>query len=55
MPLDQFIDETLTGLATEVEEVVVEKAKVNRNNAGPNEHKFVHELNTYMVTALSGG
>jgi uncharacterized oxidoreductase len=54
MPLDRFVEETMTALGTEAEEVLVELAQVNRNNPGPNEHKFVTELNTYLATELAG-
>lgn len=53
MPLDRFIEGTLVALETGAEEVLVEEAKVYRNNPGPNEHAFVTELNTYMADALA--
>lgn len=49
MPLEAFIEQTMKGLATDSEEVVVEQAAALRNNAGPNEHKFVNEFNQYMA------
>ncbi|MFK3741172.1 SDR family oxidoreductase [Massilia sp. TN1-12] len=49
MPLDAFIEQTMQGLATDKEEVVVELAAGLRNNAGPNEHKFVNEFNQFMA------
>jgi uncharacterized oxidoreductase len=49
MPLEAFIEQTMQGLATDSEEVVVELAAGLRNNAGPNEHKFVNEFNQYMA------
>lgn len=52
MPVDAFIEETMTLLATNVEEVVVDAARVNRDNAGPNEHAFINELNDYMSANL---
>ncbi|MEV6995106.1 SDR family NAD(P)-dependent oxidoreductase [Streptomyces sp. NPDC093228] len=52
MPTKAFIDEALKGLATDAEEIVVEQARVYRNNAGPNEHAYVDELNTFMTTQL---
>lgn len=54
MPLGAFVEETIDALASEAEEIVVQKARINRDNAGPNEHKFVQELNTYMASALAG-
>jgi hypothetical protein len=38
MPLDQFIAETMSVLATDAEEILVEGAKAFRANVGPNEH-----------------
>jgi uncharacterized oxidoreductase len=49
MPLADFVKQTLAGLATEAEEVVVEAARGARNNPGPNEHKLVNELNAYFI------
>ena len=45
MPLDQFIAETMTLLETEADEIVVERAKAFRDNAGPHEHDFVDGFN----------
>ena len=45
MPLAEFIDETMRILGTDAEEVLVERAKALRNNAGPNEAAFVHHFN----------
>jgi uncharacterized oxidoreductase len=45
MPLAEFIDETMRILGTDAEEVLVERAKPLRNNAGPNEAAFVHQFN----------
>jgi uncharacterized oxidoreductase len=52
MPLDEFIAETIAALESDSEEIVVERARIYRDNAGPNEHAYVYELNTYMATAL---
>lgn len=49
MPLDAFIVQTMAGLAGDKEEVVVESAQPMRNNAGPNEHKWVNEFNAYLA------
>lgn len=54
VPLGKFIDGTIKALGTDAEEVLIEEAKPYRNNAGPNEHAYVNELNSYMVAALSG-
>jgi len=53
MPLDKFIEETMKALGTEVEEVLVESAQANRNNAGAGEHKFINELNGYVESVLT--
>lgn len=49
MPLDAFIGQTMAGLATGKEEVVVESAQPMRDNAGPGEHKLINEFNAYLV------
>ena len=54
MPLDKFVTETMAALATDAEEVLVDLARPNRNNPGPNEHAFVTELNTYLSKELAG-
>jgi uncharacterized oxidoreductase len=48
MPLAEFIDETMRVLGTDAEEVLVERAKPLRNNAGPNEAAFVNQFNDMM-------
>jgi uncharacterized oxidoreductase len=53
MPLEKFIAGTIAALGTDAEEVLVEEARAFRNNAGPAEHKYVNELNTYLETSLS--
>jgi len=45
MPLADFIEETVRVLGTDTDEVLVERAKPLRNNAGPNEAAFVTEFN----------
>jgi uncharacterized oxidoreductase len=50
MPVADFIAETMAGLASGKEEVVVESALAARNNPGPGEHKLINELNTYFLT-----
>ncbi|WCM23027.1 SDR family NAD(P)-dependent oxidoreductase [Paraburkholderia bryophila] len=54
MPLEAFIDETMTVLATDVDEVLVEGAKPFRENPGPGEHAFVNGLNAQMMEVLGG-
>ena len=51
MPLEQFIAETMSVLATDADEILVERAKGFRGNAGPNEHALVNGFNR-EVTAL---
>lgn len=49
MPLDAFITQTMEALAGDSEEALVELAAPLRNNAGPNEHKFVTEFNQHIA------
>jgi uncharacterized oxidoreductase len=49
MPLAEFIEETMQVLGTDVEEVLVERAKPLRNNPGPGEAAFVTQFNHMMV------
>jgi uncharacterized oxidoreductase len=51
MPLAEFIEETISVLGTDVQEVLVERAKPLRNNPGPNEGAFVTEFNELMAQA----
>ncbi|OMF34826.1 SDR family oxidoreductase [Paenibacillus peoriae] len=48
MPLDSFIDATIKILGTDTDEVLVEEAKMFRNNPGPNEGVLVTQLNDTM-------
>ena len=50
MPLTEFIEETMRVLGTDAEEVLVERAKPLRNNAGPNEAAFVNQFNDMMAS-----
>jgi uncharacterized oxidoreductase len=50
MPLAQFIEETMQVLATDAAEVLVERAKPIRNNAGSGEAAFVTQFNDMMTT-----
>jgi uncharacterized oxidoreductase len=54
MPLEAFIDETIAVLGTEVDEVLVEGAKLFRGNPGPGEHSFVNGFNAQMMEVLAG-
>ena len=49
MPLSEFIEETIQVLGTDADEVLVERAKALRNNAGPNEAAFVFQFNDMMA------
>jgi len=49
MPLAEFIAETMQVLGTDAEEVLVERAKPLRNNAGPGEAAFVTQFNDMMA------
>lgn len=48
MPLDEYISETIQLLGTDAEEILVERVKPLRNNAGSNEHAFVKQFNDMM-------
>ena len=50
MPLAEFIEETMRVLGTDAEEVLVERAKPLRNNAGPDEAAFVFQFNEMMAS-----
>ncbi|EHS59613.1 SDR family NAD(P)-dependent oxidoreductase [Paenibacillus kribbensis] len=54
MPLASFIEETLKVLGTDAYEVIVEEAKMFRNNPGPNEGIFVTQLNNMMYESPKG-
>ena len=49
MPLAQFIEETMQVLGTDADEILVERAKPLRNNAGPDESAFVTQFNDVML------
>ena len=49
MPLAEFIAETIKILGTDAQEVLVERAKPLRSNAGPNEGAFVTQFNDMMA------
>lgn len=49
MPLDAFIAETMAGLASEAEEVIVEAIRPIRANPGPGEHALVNAFNTDLL------
>jgi uncharacterized oxidoreductase len=49
MPLAEFIDEAITVLGTDAEEILVERVKPLRNNPGPNEGAFVTQFNDRLM------
>lgn len=49
MPLDAFIAETMAGLASEAEEVIVEAIRPVRANPGPGEHAMVNAFNADLL------
>ncbi|MGA3300926.1 MAG: SDR family NAD(P)-dependent oxidoreductase [Candidatus Acidiferrales bacterium] len=51
MPLAAFIEEAVTVLGTDAEEVMVERVKMLRNNTGPNEFVFVAQFNDMIASA----
>jgi uncharacterized oxidoreductase len=53
MPLKPFIEETMAVLATDAEEVLVERAHVLRSRPGPGEMAFVHEFNSAFLSGTS--
>jgi uncharacterized oxidoreductase len=52
MPLDKFIAETMQILGTDVNEVVVDAAKLLRNAVGPNEQETLVAFNNRILVAL---
>jgi len=52
MPLDQFIAETMSVLATDADEILVEGAKAFRANVGPNEHALVNGFNQQALATF---
>ena len=49
MPLQEFIDETMTLLATNATEILVEGVKMLRNNVGPDEGAFLTQFNDRLA------
>jgi uncharacterized oxidoreductase len=49
MPLNEYIAETMKLLVEGQEEILVERVKPLRNNAGPNEAAFVKQFNDMMT------
>jgi len=55
MPLDRFIAETMSVLATDADEILVENAKAFRGNPGPNEHALVNGFNQQAMALFAAG
>src|ERR1700686_2166336 len=53
MPLAEFIEETISVLATDAQQVRVERAKPLRNHPGPNEGALVTQFNDLMLQPQS--
>ncbi len=49
MPLAEFIEETITVLGTDAEEVLVERAKTILDNSGPGNAAYVTQFNDWMA------
>jgi len=49
MPLASFIEETMTVLGTDSDEVLVERVKALRNNPGPGEAAFFNQFNDMLT------
>jgi len=45
MPLEEFVAQTMSLLATDTDEIVVDAPRAFRDNAGPNEHALVNGFN----------
>ncbi|WP_342043859.1 SDR family oxidoreductase [Bacillus sp. OTU2372] len=54
MSLTQFIEATMKVLGTDTDEVLVEEAKILRNNPGPSEGAFVTQFNDMMSEPPKG-
>ena len=53
MSIDQFIEETIAVLGTDVVEFLVDAAKLLGNNPGPGEHGFMKGFNEQMTAVLA--
>jgi uncharacterized oxidoreductase len=49
MPLDEFIAESMNLLGTDADEILVERVKPLRNNAGPNESAFFNKFQEILA------
>jgi uncharacterized oxidoreductase len=50
MPLDAFIEATMSMLATDADEILVGQAPQMRANPGPEEHEWVNQFNDLIAT-----
>ena len=55
MPLNEFIAETMHVLESDNDEILTERAKILRNNAGPNEAEFVVQFNDMLAAPAKEG
>jgi uncharacterized oxidoreductase len=53
MPLDEFTSEAIKILGTDAEEIVVDRAKMLRNNPGPSEAAFVNQFNDMILAQVA--
>ena len=53
MPLADFIAESMELLGTDADEILVERVKPLRNNAGPNEAAFFNKFQEMIAQADS--
>jgi uncharacterized oxidoreductase len=53
MPLKPFIEQTMAALATDADEILVERAQALRANPGPGEMAFVTEFNGAFLSGAA--
>jgi uncharacterized oxidoreductase len=53
MPLKPFIEQTMAALATDADEILVERAQALRANPGPGEMAFVTEFNGAFLSGTA--
>jgi uncharacterized oxidoreductase len=52
MPLEEFLAQSMSLLAIDTDEIVVDAARAFRENAGPNEHALVNGFNQRAFALL---